>query len=70
MKNDLIEAILPELKAESEEAREKYLINHPTAISYGFYKNINGSDFVFRWSKDVNVTDPKWHFWGYEEIKK
>lgn len=68
MTNDLIEAILPELKADSEKARDEYLISHPTATSYDFPQNINGRNFVFKWSKDINVTNPKWRFLGYEEV--
>lgn len=67
MINNLIEAILPELRAKSEKARDEYLISHPTATSYDFPQHINGSNFVFKWSKDTNVSNPKWHF-RIEEI--
>lgn len=66
----LIEAILPELKAESEKAKDKYLVKHPEAVSYEHYKNINGNRFIFKWSKDLNVADPKWHFRIEEKNKK
>jgi len=47
---------------------ERALKNEPDRLDFSFFPTMGGKTYIITWSKDLNVSNPKWHIGVQEYI--